>query len=834
MRLRMSTETEDPIKALAGIWNNGRHIYMLYGTVRFPYVLCPPSAVQQVEKSEKFGCYSGEMIFISSETPDRWRRFAAVHLFVRSRPEGKKPDMLQSYAYGVEKELAYAQSILSPEMYAEYIAWREKVSGPDFKAAYALFTGTPFNAEEPEPEEEHVEDSKHNAEPEEDDMAKDKGKDDEPHGNVEHKYTVYVEPHQAAALLDLQDEKTVLLAKRIGFNFYKSFREADFIKTKGNRRSTVVSPNMPVLEVTRFVACGRKPVRRIEDAKPGAMIPRGQWITDLEAIAGNTPSKKPAAAPAREAQPKKAAATETGETVTVDLQCAIRPAEALELVRHHEGVVKTNSRMLGPTFYNALTERKLLKVQGSGVKAVMTLDPNALSHVQFVLDAKPTKRFRILTNAQAYQASPGQWLEDLKAIAAKAQKPAAKANKDPKPKRNEPATGSTVMVKYHCAIKRQEAATLLQALDGGINPSNRNLRKALFVALRAYGGLVLGEPKGPKTINTLDRGVLQQTSFVRAEGIMSETRVREEPPHEEAADKWLKDLQAIAGKAKPAAPAASSEKKPSDKKPAAKAAAPAEATGFVSVKLRPKEAMTLLKLHKGECKHAWQELGRKLFSVLRSLGILTVSKNSGKVTSKTELCAEVARRTRFLRSTFSRWVPDRVLPVEPFTAGDDQWLAGQNPKPGTATPAAKPKSSGNPPAAPKPADRKPAAAVEVPVLMYVKGETKMDTLRNAIAAELKGDATLEEIRAYTQDEAALEKLAEAADRLVGSAQELVEVDQQIKDARELIKQAEERQKSLLQQVQSDPTAATLKQLGARVKSVIVANRGLADFAKNVT
>jgi hypothetical protein len=205
------------------------------------------------------------------------------------------------------------------------------------------------------------------------------------------KQIVYIEPEQAAVLLQMRNGSIKGAGKKLGFGFYAKLQELSIITADGEPWNTVVTVNPAGIKVCRFMKCTPRPHTRHVKHPPGKIVPADQWITDLTMIAGEVKT--------------------VGQPTTVEYEFRLRQEEASKLLAIHEGAVRNAKQALGQAFYKRLRHLKILQV--TGMKT--SLDERGIKRFRFVLwEGRVLLRLR---EVEPYQAPYNQWVLDLQAIA---------------------------------------------------------------------------------------------------------------------------------------------------------------------------------------------------------------------------------------------------------------------------------------------------------------------------------------------------------------------------------------------------------------------------------
>lgn len=87
----------------------------------------------EILDGEKYAGTIGGLFFITKETPEEYRHFAAFHeLAEHAAPRGFDVTGLARHYQAIAVELAYAKCTLTPEDFARYLEWRKSVERSNF------------------------------------------------------------------------------------------------------------------------------------------------------------------------------------------------------------------------------------------------------------------------------------------------------------------------------------------------------------------------------------------------------------------------------------------------------------------------------------------------------------------------------------------------------------------------------------------------------------------------------------------------------------------------------------------------------------------------------
>ena len=87
----------------------------------------------EILDGENYAGTIGGLFFITKETPEEYRHFAAFHeLAEHAAPRGFNVTGLAGHYQAIAVELAYAKLTLTPEDFARYLEWRKPIEKSNF------------------------------------------------------------------------------------------------------------------------------------------------------------------------------------------------------------------------------------------------------------------------------------------------------------------------------------------------------------------------------------------------------------------------------------------------------------------------------------------------------------------------------------------------------------------------------------------------------------------------------------------------------------------------------------------------------------------------------
>ena len=98
-----------------------------------PAALVNADTLSPIFGGERYAATIGGMFFISNETPEKYRHFAAFHeLAEHAASRGFDETCLATHFQAIAVELGYAKATLNQDDFAKYCTWREGVERTNF------------------------------------------------------------------------------------------------------------------------------------------------------------------------------------------------------------------------------------------------------------------------------------------------------------------------------------------------------------------------------------------------------------------------------------------------------------------------------------------------------------------------------------------------------------------------------------------------------------------------------------------------------------------------------------------------------------------------------
>lgn len=98
-----------------------------------PAALVEASELERIIRGEYYAATIGGMFFITKQTPEKYRHFAALHELVEhAANRGFDATGLKHHYQALAIELAYVQETLNSEDRATYLQWRKKIERSKF------------------------------------------------------------------------------------------------------------------------------------------------------------------------------------------------------------------------------------------------------------------------------------------------------------------------------------------------------------------------------------------------------------------------------------------------------------------------------------------------------------------------------------------------------------------------------------------------------------------------------------------------------------------------------------------------------------------------------